>query len=118
MALPGALPKTSLTEISSKVVKSNMIFTSSNDPFAPFHRIWNANLADPSILFRLVTAVVRVPSMRLGVSIVYMTEPVSESRTVVLRISSSSFGAKDKFIFMEVTGSGGEEVIDMEDLEI
>lgn len=118
MALPGALPKTSLTEISSKVVKSNMIFTSSNDPFAPFHRIWNANLADPSILFRLVTAVVRVPSTPLGVSIVYTTEPVSESRTVVLRISSSSFGAKDKFIFMEVTGSGGEEVIDMEDLEI
>ena len=57
-------------------------------------------------------------SVLLDVSTVYMTEPVWESRIVVLRISSSSFGAKDKFIFMEVTGSGGEEVIDMEDLEI
>ena len=99
MALPGALAKTSLTGTSSKVLKSNTTCVSSNDPFAPFHRIWNADLVDPSTWFPLVTVVVNVPSVRLGVSAVYMTEPVWESRVVVLRISSSSFGVKDKFIF-------------------
>ena len=45
----------------------------------------------------------------------YMTEPVWESRIVVLRISSSSFGAEDKFIFREAVGSGGEGAMDMGD---
>ena len=108
VVLPGALPKTSLTETSSRVIKSSTIFTSSNDPFTPFHRIRNAGLVDPSIWFRLVAVVLKVPPARVGVSIVYMTESVSESRMVALRISSSSSEAKDRFILWEAMGVGVE----------
>ena len=110
MVLPGALAKTSLTGTSSRVQKSNTIFTSSNDFFLPFHKIRNANLADPSSWLRLVTVVVKVPAVRLGVSTVYMIEPVSESRMVVLRMSSSSFEVKDRFILRGAFGSGRWEV--------
>jgi len=75
-----------------------MTFVSLNDPFPPFHRILNANLIDPSVRFCLVTEVDRVPPTYFGVSTMYTTEPVSESRIVVLRISSSSFGVKERFI--------------------
>ena len=105
---PGAFPKSSLTGISSRVLKSRTIFTSSSDPFIPFHKIRKASLVDPSIWFCLVTVVATVPSACLGVSTVYITEPVSESRMVVLRMSPSSFGAKDRVIFREVIGSGDE----------
>ena len=108
MVLPGALPKTSLTETSSRVQKSNTILASSNVFFLlPFHKIRNAILVDPSAWFRLVTVVVRVPAARLGVSTVYMTEPVSESRMVVLRKSSSSFEVKDRFILRGDLGCAG-----------
>jgi len=51
-----------------------------------------------------VTVVARVPPTYFGVSVLYMKEPVSESRmvalrTVVLRTSPSPFGVKDRFIF-------------------
>lgn len=96
----------SLAETSSRVQKSNTTFTSSGDPFLPFHKIRNANLVDPSVWFRLVTVVVKVPPARLGVSTVYIMEPVSESRMVVLRISSSSFRAKVRFILRGVGSKG------------
>ena len=101
--LPRALPKTSLTGISSRDQESSTTFTSSNDSLTPFHKIRNANLVDPSIWFRPVTVVVKVPPAYFDVSTVYMTEPVSESRMVALRMvmprtSSSSFEVKDRFI--------------------
>jgi hypothetical protein len=114
VVLPGAFPKTSLTGTSSNDLKSNTTFTSSNDPFSPSHKIRNADLVDPSIWLCLVTAVVKVPRVNLGVSTVYMTESASESRIVVLRISSSSFEAKDRFKFIRrgVLESGAISVED------
>ena len=100
MVLPEAFPKISLSGTSWSDPKSNTIFTSSNDPFPPFHKIRNADLVDPSVRLCLVTVVAKVPRVYLGVSTVYMAVPVSESRMVVLRISSSSFEAKDRFRFI------------------
>jgi hypothetical protein len=106
VVLPEALPKISLSGISWSDPKSNTIFTSSNDPFPPFHKIRNADLVDPSVRLCLVTVVAKVPRVYLGVSTVYMAVLVSESRMVVLRISSSSFEAKDRFKFI-LRGSRG-----------
>ena len=101
MEAPGTFSKTCLAGTSSKVVESSTTITSSdNGPFDPLHRILKASLADPSALFRLVTVVVRVPSAYFGVSTVYATKPVPGSSMVVLRISSSSFGAKDRFMLV------------------
>lgn len=97
MAPPGTLLKISPTGTSSEFLLSNTTFTSFNF-FPLFHKILNANLVDPLIRFRLVTIVVKVPPACFGVSTVYMMEPVSESRTVALRMSSSSPRAKDRFI--------------------
>lgn len=105
MVLPGAFPKTSLTGTSSNDLKSNTTFTFSHDPLSPFHKIRNAGVVDPSVRLCLVTAVVKVPRAYLGVSTVYMTESVSESRMVVLRISSSLFEVNDRFRF--ILGGGG-----------
>lgn len=96
MELPGAICKISLTGTSSEVLLSSITFAPSNVLLAPFHEILNANLVDPSTWFRLMAVVVKAPRVNLGVSTVYMMEPVLESRTVVLRTSSSSSRTKDK----------------------
>ena len=62
---------------------------------------------------------VKVPPAYFGVSMIYMTEPVSESRmvalmVVVLRISSCSFGVKDRFIFRGLLEVRGEWTIGAE----
>ena len=109
MVLPEALPKISLIGTSLCDPKSNTTFAFSNDPFPPFHKIRNAGLVDPSARLCLVTVVVKVPRVCLGVSTVYMAEPVSEYWTTALRISSSSLKAKDRFKFI-LRGSGGRKV--------
>ena len=112
MVTPGALPKISLTGISSRVLKSETTVTSPNDFPVPFHKIRNTNSVDPSIGFHLLTVVVKVPPERLGVSVVYTTEPVSESWIVVLRISSSPSEVKDRFILKGALGSEGDKLGD------
>lgn len=109
MVTPGALPKISLTGISSRVLKSDTTLTPPDDFPVPFHKIRNTNSLDPSIEFHLVMVVVKVPPARFGVSAVYMTEPVSASSMVALRISSSSSEVKDRFILKGALGSEGDK---------
>ena len=87
------------TGISSRVLKSNTTSASPHNPSVPFHKIRNASLVDPSIWSRLVTVVLNVPPAYLGVLTVYTTESVSESRIVPLKISPSSPGVKERFMF-------------------
>jgi hypothetical protein len=99
VVLPGAFSNTSLTGSSSNDRKSNTTFASSKHPSPASHKNRNAGLVDPSVRFRLVTVVVKVPLAYLGVLTVYMTEPASESRMVALKISSSSDKVKERFRF-------------------
>ena len=100
VAPPGACSKTWLTGTSSKVPGSRVSVTPSNDLLLPLHKILNAKRVEPSAWLRLVTVVAKVSSTDFRVSTMYTTEPVPESRMVVLRTSSSSFRAKDKFMSM------------------
>ena len=86
MVVPGAFSKTCLTGTSSKVLWSSTTIASPSE--VPTHTILNANRVDPSIWFRLVAVVVKKPPTDFDVSIVYMIEPVIESRIVVFSTSS------------------------------
>jgi hypothetical protein len=105
---PDALSKTCLTGTSSKVLQLDTTLALPNDILLP-HTILNANRADPSIWFHFVAVVVKAPSAYFGVSIVYITESVAESRIVAFRMSSS-VKAKDKSMLRRALGSGRRDV--------